>query len=252
MDNQEDQNFIFGGEDSEPEFHDALAMQRIEKLSHKLSFISFLIPCLIGIVIIFIYLDIKNKVAQVHTSGSTEIHAITVNLEKSISALQLKNTEIEKLLKNKTSQMEKTLSTINRKLKKAEKNINFLTSSKSDKKKIAPTIKALKTESESLRKSFTDLSTQNKKLIDIAQELQSRTEEMSTLKSTIEQLEKNITNIQNNKLDTDELNNSLKKQKIFYQIELKELSKKIDHKIEKLKSASNKNTGPSTTPPASN
>lgn len=248
MDNNEEQNFVFGADDHQPDFHHDANDRRLEKLSQKVTILSILIPCIIGILIVFIYLDIKNKVVQVHTTGSSEVNKISSEFSKTISEIKQKNSDIEKNLNTKTGNLEKSLSRLNKSIKKAEKNISFLTSSKINKKAVNNEIATLKKETEALKTSITELTSQSTKLVKIANELNKRLGDVAVLKSEVERLEIDLAYLKDNIIEKSELSNELKKQKIFYQLELKELSDTVNKKIDSMKRVNQNTSGSSKVP----
>ena len=114
---------------------------KIEKLSNRVTIISIIIPCLICAVIVFGYLDIKERLIDVHDTGQTEVKGIVKDFEAKLNAMDVQTAKlrfsIEKTIPDIKKQiiifkeeMEKTLSTkagiteINTKLDTLEKQIN--------------------------------------------------------------------------------------------------------------------------------
>jgi chromosome segregation ATPase len=63
---------------------------KIEKLSKKISLISVLLPCLMGIIIFFAYLDMRGKVADANLNKQTEVEKISQQFQEQLSALDVK------------------------------------------------------------------------------------------------------------------------------------------------------------------
>jgi chromosome segregation ATPase len=63
---------------------------RIEKLSKKITLISVLLPCLMGIIIFFAYLDMRGKVADANLNKQTEVDKISLQFQEQLSALDVK------------------------------------------------------------------------------------------------------------------------------------------------------------------
>lgn len=252
IDNHEDQNFVFGSDDHEPEFHQNTSDARIEKLNQKVTLLSILIPCIIGVLIVFIYFDMKNKVVQVHTSGSTEVHKISDELSQTIETIKTDSLKIETTLNKKLTGIESSVSGLSSKMKKAEKNIQFMTSAKADKKAIEKEIENLKKESLALRNNLSELTAQNAKLVTIAGELKGRLNDVDDLNKTMERLEIDLAYLKTNMLEKEELKTELKKQKRFYQLELQELSSTVNKKIESIKASQKKASATKPAPVATN
>jgi chromosome segregation ATPase len=63
---------------------------KIEKLSKKITLISVLLPCLLGIIIFFAYLDMRGKVADANLNKQTEVEKISQQFQEQLSALDVK------------------------------------------------------------------------------------------------------------------------------------------------------------------
>ena len=71
--------------------------QRFEKLSHRVTIITILIPILIGIVIFIGYRDIQIMVSQTHDLNVKELTSMAQNLQSTISNLSIKEAKLEEM-----------------------------------------------------------------------------------------------------------------------------------------------------------
>lgn len=232
--NNQDQNFVFGSDDTDT-YHDHTQNHRIDKLNQKVTLLSILIPSIIGIIFVFLYMDMKNKVVQVHDSGASEVQKTADELKKSMQDLQTANVEFEKILDGKIAALEKKLVPVNDKINKIEKDIASLSSIKIDKKTLDAQIKTVTDANEALKKDLAGLTAQTEKVVTIAQELQVRTKDIPTITTTQESLKNTIASLKNDMADKNDLATELKKQKVFYKLEIQDLATKIDKKIQSLK-----------------
>ncbi len=67
---------------------------KIEKLGNRITIISFILPCLIGAILVYVYMDITHRVVDAKDSRKSEIELITQDMEMKINAT---NVEIAKL-----------------------------------------------------------------------------------------------------------------------------------------------------------
>ena len=67
---------------------------KIEKLGNRITIISFILPCLIGAILVYVYMDITHRVVDAKDSGKSEIEQITQDMEMKTNAI---NVEIAKL-----------------------------------------------------------------------------------------------------------------------------------------------------------
>ncbi len=63
---------------------------KIDKLSNRITIISIIIPCLIGAILVFGYLDIKERVVDVDTSKQSQYEKISRQLDEKLNALDVK------------------------------------------------------------------------------------------------------------------------------------------------------------------
>ncbi|MBU1169876.1 MAG: hypothetical protein KKD44_09980 [Proteobacteria bacterium] len=248
MENNENQNFIFGSDDSDT-YNESTQNQRFDKLNQKITLLSILIPSILGIIFVFMYLDMKNKVVQVHNTGSSEVQKTADDLNKEIQDLQTASAEFEKRLDGKLAALEKSLAPITAKISKMGKDIDYLSSIKIDKKALDSEIQKVTTTHESLKKDLANLGDQHTKLVTIAQELQTRTKDIPAISAAQDALKNSIESLKNDMADKNELATALKKQKVFYQLEIQELSDKVEKKLSNLKAAQTKAATPRVAAP---
>jgi len=114
MEEKDTSDFKIGIDDESQEhrFQEEMENTRIKKLSNRITFISILIPCLIGVIIFLAYLDIKKRVATVHDTGTTEVKNLSKDLEEKLSDLTSKYKQLEdsfSKIENHTSSLQTKL-----------------------------------------------------------------------------------------------------------------------------------------------
>ncbi|SMC93827.1 hypothetical protein SAMN02746065_11616 [Desulfocicer vacuolatum DSM 3385] len=67
---------------------------KIEKLGNRITIISFILPCLIGAILVYAYMDINHRVVDAKDSGKSDIELVSQDMELKINAI---NVEIAKL-----------------------------------------------------------------------------------------------------------------------------------------------------------
>ncbi len=92
---------------------------RIDKLSNKITIISIIIPVMIGAIIVFAYLDMKERVVDVDQTKQSQVDKIARQLEEKLNALDVKiaknRFDIEEALpklKEKTTAIEGQMTTL--------------------------------------------------------------------------------------------------------------------------------------------
>lgn len=213
--------------------------RHIEKLSLKITLISVLIPCAIGVLVGFMYMDMRDKMSRIESSGSIEMSKFEDQLTTRLETIGNENGEFQKNLEVKiterNSAVDKTVGSFQARIEKAEKDIGNLSSLKSSNSALSAEIQKLKIETLSLKKEISALSSQNAKLSGLLADIQKKILDISGIKSSNETLKQEITKLKAENIDKGDLATELKKQKVFYQLEIQELSSKFDKKIQALK-----------------
>lgn len=129
MDDHDSPSFKFGVNDDipDPVFQMKRKSRRVEKVSHKGTFVSVFLFFLVGVLVFIAYLDIKKKISAMHVTGNTEIQTLSEGWEKKYSSLSLKYAKVEEALAKKVAPMdeiflslEATTNSLKDKLKKLE------------------------------------------------------------------------------------------------------------------------------------
>ena len=165
MSNQSSDDFKFGTDQENPDelLQVAPEDKRIAKLSRRITILAIIMPCLIGVALFFLYLDLKGRVIQNQTSGNQSVVDLSRDFTDQLNALaeklkQLETANSEKLtatdkridsLKKQISAFDSSLKKVNSNLKKANDGL----------KKIE-TVKAGKKDLETLGNKLTEISSQ--------------------------------------------------------------------------------------------
>ena len=112
---------------------------KIDKLSNKITIISILIPVMIGAIIAFAYIDMKERVVDVDQTKQSQVDQITKQLEEKLNALDVK------IAKNRFD-LENTLPELKEKTTALDGHLTKLNSTKADNKKIQAQISQLKSQ----------------------------------------------------------------------------------------------------------
>jgi hypothetical protein len=115
-------------------FHDEIRELRLEKLGRRVTILSILIPCLVGALIAFAYLDLKKRVLINQDTGVKTVQNLSKDFDTRLYELTTKYNDLENTLATRAATLEKNFSSLKFRLYKNENKIKKLNASKADKK----------------------------------------------------------------------------------------------------------------------
>ena len=246
IDDEQYSSFKFDGDD-EPDSEQTLYQEeatnrRIEKLSHRVTIISILIPVLIGVVFYIAYREITDRVSQSQDTEAMEIQNLSTQLEENFAALSTKYGDLEAALTQKLAALEKVDKAMKTNLKKAEDTVAKINATKANKKDQQDAIARLNTALNPIRNELKTLAPLRNDLKAVTTELASLDkdlqQQLSTLSKNVDKALKNLTKIQSDmsvlsdrKLDRDSLQLELLKAKKSYQRDLDLTKSAIDKRL---------------------
>jgi chromosome segregation ATPase len=119
------------------EYQEEVNALKIDKLSNKITIISIIIPVMIGAILVFAYLDMKERVVDVDQTKQSQVDLISKQLEEKLNALDIK------IAKN-TFELEKTLPELQNKTTSLDGRLTKLSSEKADNQTVNNNLSSLK------------------------------------------------------------------------------------------------------------
>ena len=162
------------GEIPRSTYHEEINTLKIDKLSNRVTIISIIIPCLIGAILIFAYLDMKERVVDVDLTKQNQFEIISQQLEEKLNALDVK------IAKNKFS-LDNKLPELDNKTVALEGQIAKLNTTKAD-------TKIFNNKFTKLEKHISNNTKQDKTTIQTIERINKQT--LSTIKENQNQLDK--------------------------------------------------------------
>jgi chromosome segregation ATPase len=231
MTEKESKKFEMPMDDEIPEFQaqEDFDDQKIEKLQKRITRISIIIPCLVVLIILVGYFDLKNTLSSVNTKGNMGVQTLSKELESRFSSLSIKEAKIEETLGKKITELEKATASLSTATKEAETAIRYIRSArKQDNESTVSAIqqieKTLASIPKDLEKMSSDLNAMDKtssaKLVIFSQFMDSTKNDLSTIRSE-------ISSLKSSKADR----NDLKDQQKVYQLALRQLTTSLEDRI---------------------
>jgi chromosome segregation ATPase len=165
MSNQSADDFKFGTDQENPDelLQVAPEDKRIAKLSRRITILAIIMPCLIGVALFFLYLDLKGRVIQNQTSGNQSVADLSRDfadqlnaLAEKIKQLETANSENITAANERFDGLKKQITTFDSKLKKVSSNLKKT----NDSLKKIDTAKAGRKDLESVENKLSALSSQ--------------------------------------------------------------------------------------------
>lgn len=101
-------------------FMDQIKYQRFEKLNHRVTILTILIPILIGVIIFIGYRDIREMVTQTQDMGAKELTSLAQSMDATVSNISIKQTKMDETLAAKVADQEKLEAAIQDSIKKMD------------------------------------------------------------------------------------------------------------------------------------
>ena len=205
---------------------------KVEKLHKRITRISIIIPCLVVIIILAAYFDLKKNLSSVNTKGDMGVETLSKELESRFSSLSIKEANIEETLGKKIAALEKATSSLQTATKEATTAIKYIRSArKKDNENTASAIKKIEKTLASIPKDLEKISsdlkainkTSSAKLVIFSQFMDSSENDLQTIRS-------DISSLKSSKVDRT----ALKDQQKVYQLALRQLTTNLEDRIKSI------------------
>jgi DNA repair exonuclease SbcCD ATPase subunit len=231
MTEKESKKFEMPMDDEIPEFQvqEDLDDQKVEKLHKRITRISIIIPCLVLIIILAAYFDLKKKLSSVNTIGNMGVQTLSKELESRFSSLSIKQANLEETLGKKIADLEKTAASLQKATKEATTAIRYIREArKKDNNNTANAIKEIEKTLVSIPKDLEKMSsdlkaiekTSSAKLVIFSQFMDSTKNDFQTIHSE-------ISTLKSSKADRT----ALKDQQKVYQLAMRQLTTNLEDRI---------------------
>jgi DNA repair exonuclease SbcCD ATPase subunit len=203
-------------------FQNEIKNLRLEKLAKRVTMVSILIPCVILLLLVLVYFDLRNRVTANQSTGVSHIQSLSKDFDTRIDKLSTQLSKIEESLASNISTYEKKLSSLKFRVYKSENRIKKIKSSKADKKDL-----------ETIKKEISQFSTKLENLdVIFSGKLTGLSAEQNALKKDLAKISADISSLSSQKkINRIYLDDQLKKQEKNQQQELNQLQKELKAKL---------------------
>lgn len=195
---------------------------RIDKLGRKLILMAVLIPCVIGVVLFFLYLDLKKRVVQGENVDSKTFQNLSRDLDTRSGDLISRLEAVESALANRDSEIEKRIDSVKFRLYKAENRIKKVDKAKADKES-----------QQALVENFEKLSTQLAGLnTTFTENFEDITAGLFKVRQDVTKLQVDVTTLVKEKIDRQTLAEEISRGQQKQEQKLSTLSGKMDERFQ--------------------
>lgn len=236
--------FKIGGDDQENDavMQTELQELKIEKLSQRVMLLTVLIPCMIGIIVVISYLDIKDRVSRTQNTGAIGVQKLSKDLDSKFSSLSLEQAKLKEVQAKKLPALEKNAAFLQTRLKKVQASIKDLEASKIERDELAKVANELNarfsivaehdhSELEAFSIVDEDLNAKSEAL---SKQVGEMAETYSRLSEKLTELQSALSEVSASKIDKSELDLALKLKEIGFRQEIIDATSTTGKKIDAL------------------
>jgi Tfp pilus assembly protein PilE len=224
-------------ESPETQFQEEIEDPQLEKLNKRITRISILIPCLIGVIILVAYFDLKKDIFKINRTGA-----------KGVQTLYKQQENMEEILTNKIASLEKTNASLQSNLKEATTAIMYIRSArKIDNKKTASAIAAINKTLTSIPNDLENITSSIKDFDHkFSKGLANLSQTVDKVKDDLLKIQADIASLSTAKVDKKALDLALKNQRKIFRQALRQLRSDL----EDIKTAPSSQPAPKPVPEA--
>ncbi len=244
--------FKFSADEPEPnEFiEEEITDLKLEKLSHRLTLISILLPCLLAVALFFGYRDLTSRVSRTQDTGSVEIQKLSRQMEtfskefneklvNFSTTLSGRDRELVASISTKLSSVNKALKSLQTDLKKTRDSLKTLAAQKADKKSqdaalagMEARLKPLAREVKTLSAMHADLKKVRARIEKLSQNQAALMEADKQMRKGIDEIQSSIADLSGRAIDRDLLELELLKLKKRWQLQLSKTREDLTRKMD--------------------
>ena len=264
IEKNDDSRFQFSADGDEPEaiLQDELRELKIEKLGQRVTLLTILIPCMIGVILVITYLDIKDRVTRSYDTGAIGVQKLSKDLASKFSSLSLEQAKIKDIQAKKLPELEKSAAFLKSRITKLQKSITQITASAISRDELTRVAKTLTNKvadiPQALKPDFEALALVDDRIVEdfsqISNDIKILSDNMMEIDSRIDTIRKEIETLSEKAIDKDDLDLALKLKEIGYRQSLLDktalLEKEIQAVRKQVKDLQKSNSGSSGATPA--
>jgi chromosome segregation ATPase len=234
MTEKESKKFEMQMDDESQDFQiqEEIDYSKVEKLNKRITRISIIIPCLVIIILLAAYFDLKKNLSSMNTVGNMGVQSLSKELESRFSSLSIKEANLEESTGKKIGDLEKTIASLQAETKEATTAIKYIRSArKSDNNNTENAINTIEKKLDSIPKDLNKISSDVKKLEQsFTEKLTHISQFIASSKNDLQKINSDVSSLKSSKADRTALNDQQK----VYQLALRQLTSNLEDRITSL------------------
>ena len=235
MTTNEDSRFKMRIDDDEPDFQSQEEIHdlRVEKLGKRITRISIFIPCLILLITLAGYLDLKKSITRTDSTGTMGVKSLSKELQSKFSSISVRQAHLEDVLSKKIEAIEKNVASIQANLDQATTAIKYIRSArKIDNKKMGTAIASIEKKLSPLPGGLESIASDLKNIDSgFNKELANLSQTVGSAKNDLKNIRTDIDFLKSVKVDRKAVDILLKNQQEAYQLALHKITSNLEDKI---------------------
>ncbi len=214
----------------------------VRSVSHRVTIITILIFCVLGLAVGIGYYHMRERFAEVHHTGAAGLENISQNLESRFSSLSIQQAKFQDTFSQQAEALEKRIETLKTELQGIEKQIASMGASKPNRKDLEQLVSKLNNNMTPGKQEVDRLASGQKQLLKSLEALDMKREKgLTHTASALEQnqerlaaLQEELESLSARKIDKHIFNMQFKNEQKVYQKALDELTQKFEARIKRL------------------
>ncbi len=245
IEENDNSRFQFSADEDEPEaiLQDELRELKIEKLGHRVTLLTVLIPCMIGVILVITYLDIKDRVTRSYDTGAIGVEKLSKDLASKFSSLSLEQAKINDILAKKLPELEKSAAFLKSRLTKLQKSMTQMTASTISRDELTRVTENLTNKvadiPQGLKPDFEALALVDNQIVEdsrrISGDIKILSDSMAEIDTRVDTIRKEIETFSERTVDKDELELTLKLKEIGYRQSLLDKTALLEKDIQAIR-----------------
>lgn len=245
IEENDNSRFQFSADEDEPEaiLQDELRELKIEKLGHRVTLLTVLIPCMIGVILVITYLDIKDRVTRSYDTGAIGVEKLSKDLASKFSSLSLEQAKINDILAKKLPELEKSAAFLKSRLTKLQKSMTQMTASTISRDELTRVTENLTNKvadiPQGLKPDFEALALVDNQIVEdsrrISGDIKILSDSMAEIDTRVDTIRKEIETFSEKAVDKDELELTLKLKEIGYRQSLLDKTALLEKDIQAIR-----------------